>query len=331
MLNKISLSVYVEDILNEFNISNDEFKKIRKKYQRELQKKGYWDKAEMKFIGRTKIKYFYEKDLWFVTTSILNYLLKNRSKTKTENVIDDKFLVSKYSCSCDISKCIFLDRGNKEKDRLELEKVKNQQLVVEEKEKDEVEKEILKENNVEDSKVNLVDDNKNNFIDNVFENEKVYSMIKSIYKIICKENDNLLYNDKITLSDFVEIYVKFFSFKSEVNKNFIFAKIRRKFQQELERKRLWDKAEIKYIGRSKIKLFFGVELYEVGLKVSDYLFKNNEIDEISYNNYKKIVDEVKFKKNKINLNENIIKKDDEIYFMIKSIYKVLNNKENDNV
>ena len=90
---------------------------------------------------------------------------------------------------------------------------------------------------------------------------------------------------------------------------FIFAKIRRKFQQELERKRLWDKAEIKYIGRSKIKLFFGVELYEVGLKVSDYLFKNNEIDEISYNNYKKIVDEVKFKKNKINLNENIIKKD----------------------
>ena len=331
MLNKISLSVYVEDILNEFNISNDEFKKIRKKYQRELQKKGYWDKAEMKFIGRTKIKYFYEKDLWFVTTSILNYLLKNRSKTKTENVIDDKFLVSKYSCSCDISKSIFLDRGNKEKDRLELEKVKNQQLVVEEKEKDEVEKEILKENNVEDSKVNLVDDNKNNFIDNVFENEKVYSMIKSIYKIICKENDNLLYNDKITLSDFVEIYVKFFSFKSEVNKNFIFAKIRRKFQQELERKRLWDKAEIKYIGRSKIKLFFGVELYEVGLKVSDYLFKNNEIDEISYNNYKKIVDEVKFKKNKINLNENIFKKDEEIYFMIKSIYKVLNNKENDNV
>ena len=331
MLNKISLSVYVEDILKEFNISNDEFKKIRKKYQRELQKKGYWDKAEMKFIGRTKIKYFYEKDLWFVTTSILNYLLKNRSKTKTENVIDDKFLVSKYSCSCDISKSIFLDRGNKEKDRLELEKVKNQQLVVEEKEKDEVEKEILKENNVEDSKVNLVDDNKNNFIDNVFENEKVYSMIKSIYKIICKENDNLLYNDKITLSDFVEIYVKFFSFKSEVNKNFIFAKIRRKFQQELERKRLWDKAEIKYIGRSKIKLFFGVELYEVGLKVSDYLFKNNEIDEISYNNYKKIVDEVKFKKNKINLNENIIKKDDEIYFMIRSIYKVLNNKENDNV
>lgn len=330
MLNKISLSVYVEDILNEFNISDDKFEKIRKKYQRELQKMGYWDKAEIKFIGRTKIKYFSEKDLWFATASILNYLLKNRSKIKTENVIDDKFLVSKYSCSCDISKNIFLDRGNEKKDRLELEKVKKQQLIVEEKEKDEIEKEILKENGVEDSKVNLVDD-KNNFIDSVFENGKVYSMIKSIYKIVCKENDNLLYNDKITLSDFVEIYVKFFSFKSEVNKNFIFAKIRRKFQQELERKRLWDKAEIKYIGRSKIKLFFGVELYEVGLKVSDYLFKNNEIDEISYNNYKKIVDEVKFKKNKINLNENIIKKDDEIYFMIKSIYKVLNNKENDNV
>lgn len=298
MLNKISLSVYVEDILNEFNISNDEFGKIRKKYQRELQKKGYWDKAEMKFIGRTKIKYFYEKDLWFVTTSILNYLLKNRSKIKTKNFIDDKFLVSKYSLSSDISKNIFLDGSNEEKDRLELEKDKKQQLVVE---------------------------------DNVFKNEKVYSMIKSIYKIICKENDNLLYNEKITLSDFVEIYVKFFSFKSEVNKNFVFAKIRRKFQQELEKKRLWDKAEIKFIGRSKIKLFSVIELYEVGLKVSDYLFKINEIDKISYDNYKKIVDEVKFKKNKINLNENIIRKDEEIYFMIKSIYKVLNNKENDNV
>ena len=283
MLNKISLSVYVEDILSEFNISNDKliFKKVRRKYERELIKRDLWDKAEIQYIDSLKTRVFLEKDLRSITTSIVDYLLKNSSKDKIKE---------------------------------EVEKV-----------------EVLKENVKEDSKVNLVDDNKNNFIDNVFENEKVYSMIKSIYKIVCKENDNLLYNDKITLSDFVEIYVKFFSFKSEVNKNFIFAKIRRKFQQELERKRLWDKAEIKYIGRSKIKLFFGVELYEVGLKVSDYLFKNNEIDEISYNNYKKIVDEVKFKKNKINLNENIIKKDDEIYFMIKSIYKVLNNKENDNV
>lgn len=283
MLNKISLSVYVEDILSEFNISNDKliFKKVRRKYERELIKRDLWDKAEIQYIDSLKTRVFLEKDLRSITTSIVDYLLKNSSKDKIKE---------------------------------EVEKV-----------------EVLKENVKEDSKVNLVDDNKNNFIDNVFENEKVYSMIKSIYKIVCKENDNLLYNDKITLSDFVEIYVKFFSFKSEVNKNFIFAKIRRKFQQELERKRLWDKAEIKYIGRSKIKLFFGVELYEVGLKVSDYLFKNNEIDEISYNNYKKIVDEVKFKKNKINLNENIIKKDDEIYFMIKSIYKVLNNKENGNV
>ena len=284
MLNKISLSVYVEDILNEFNISDDEltFKKIRKKYQRELQKMGYWDKAETKLDGRTKTKFFYEKDLWFVTTSILNYLLENKNKSKNKNnVIEDKFLVSKYSSFSDISKKNILDRDNKEKDKLEL--------------------------------------------------EKVYSMIKSIYKIICKENDNLLYNKKIKLSDFVEIYVNFFSFKSEVNKNFVFAKIRRKFQQELEKKRLWDKAEIKFIGRSKIKLFFEIELYEVGLKVSDYLFKNNEIDEISYNNYKKIVDEVKIKKSKINLNENIIKKDEEIYFMIKFIYEVLNNKENDNV
>lgn len=332
MLNKISLSVYVKDIVSEFNISNDEltFNKVRRKYERELRKRDLWDKAEMKNEYALNTRVFFEKDLRFITISIVDYLLKNSSKSKIKNFIDYKFLVNKYSCFFDISKNIFLDRGNEKKDRLELEKVKNQELVVEEKEKDEVEKEILKGNDVEDSKVNLVDD-KNNFIDNVFENEKVYFMIKSIYKIVCKGNDNLLYNDKITLSDFVEIYVSFFSFKSEVNKNFVFAKIRRKFQQELEKKRLWDKAEIKFIGRSKIKLFSVIELYEVGLKVSDYLFKINEIDKISYDSYKKIVDEVKFKKNKINLNENIIRKDEEIYFMIKSIYKVLNNKENDNV
>lgn len=300
MLNKISLSVYVENILNEFNISNDKltFKKVRIKYERELKKRDLWDKAEIKLEDSLKPRVFFEKDLRSITISIVDYLLKNSSKIKIKNFIDYKFLVSKYSCFFDISRNIFLDRSNEEKDRLKLEKDKKQQLVVE---------------------------------DNVFKNEKVYSMIKSIYKIICKENDNLLYNEKITLSDFVEIYVNFFSFKSEVNKNFVFAKIRRKFQQELEKKRLWDKAEIKFIGRSKIKMFSVIELYEVGLKVSDYLFKIKEIDKISYDNYKKIVDEVKFKKNKISLNENISKKDEEIYFMIKSIYKVLNNKENDNV
>ena len=300
MLNKISLSVYVEDILNEFNISDDKltFKKVRTKYERELKKRDLWDKAEIKLEDSLKTRVFLEKDLRSITISIVDYLLKNSSKIKIKNFVDYKFLVSKYSCFFDISKNIFLDESNEEKDRLELEKNKKQQLLVK---------------------------------DNVFKNEKVYSMIKSIYKIICKGNDNLLYNEKITLSDFVEIYVNFFSFKSEVNKNFVFAKIRRKFQQELEKKRLWDKAEIKFIGRSKIKLFSVIELYEVGLKVSDYLFKINEIDKISYDNYKKIVEEVKIKKNKINLNENIIRKDEEIYFMIKSIYKVLNNKENDNV
>lgn len=300
MLNKISLSVYVENILNEFNISDDKltFKKVRIKYERELKKRDLWDKAEIKLEDSLKPRVFLEKDLRSITISIVDYLLKNSSEIKIKNFVDYKFLVSKYSCFFDISKNIFLDRSNEESDRLELEKDKKQQLVVE---------------------------------NNVFKNEKVYSMIKSIYKIICKENDNLLYNEKIKLSDFVEIYVNFFSFKSEVNKNFVFAKIRRKFQQELEKKRLWDKAEIKFIGRSKIKLFSVIELYEVGLKVSDYLFKINEIDKINYDNYKKIVDEVKFKKNKINLNENIFKKDEEIYFMIKSIYKVLNNKENDNV
>lgn len=300
MLNKISLSVYVENILNEFNISDDKltFKKVRIKYERELKKRDLWDKAEIKLEDSLKPRVFLEKDLRSITISIVDYLLKNSSEIKIKNFVDYKFLVSKYSCFFDISKNIFLDRSNEETDRLELEKDKKQQLVVE---------------------------------NNVFKNEKVYSMIKSIYKIICKENDNLLYNEKITLSDFVEIYVNFFSFKSEVNKNFVFAKIRRKFQQELEKKRLWDKAEIKFIGRSKIKMFFVIELYEVGLKVSDYLFKIKEIDKISYDNYKKIVDEVKFKKNKISLNENIFKKDEEIYFMIKSIYKVLNNKENDNV
>ena len=147
--------------------------------------------------------------------------------------------------------------------------------------------------------------------------------------------DNLIEISNFDLERF-ERWLEFYANESnkvqlEYYKNFVFAKIRRKFQQELEKKRLWDKAEIKFIGRSKIKLFSVIELYEVGLKVSDYLFKINEIDKINYDNYKKIVDEVKFKKNKINLNENIFKKDEEIYFMIKSIYKVLNNKENDNV
>lgn len=43
MLNKISLSVYVENILNEFNISDDKliFKKVRIKYERELKKEIY--------------------------------------------------------------------------------------------------------------------------------------------------------------------------------------------------------------------------------------------------------------------------------------------------
>ena len=134
--------------------------------------------------------------------------------------------------------------------------------------------------------------------------------------------------NKISLSVYVEDILNEFNISDD---ELTFNKIRKKYQRELQKMGYWDKAEIKFIGRSKIKLFFEIELYEVGLKVSDYLFKNNEIDEISYNNYKKIVDEVKIKKSKINLNENIIKKDEEIYFMIKFIYEVLNNKENDNV
>ena len=134
--------------------------------------------------------------------------------------------------------------------------------------------------------------------------------------------------NKISLSVYVKDIVSEFNIS---NDELTFNKVRRKYERELRKRDLWDKAEIKFNGRSKVKMFSVIELYEVGLKVSDYLFKIKEIDKISYDNYKKIVDEVKFKKNKINLNENIFKKDEEIYFMIKSIYKVLNNKENDNV
>lgn len=179
MLNKISLSVYVKDIVSEFNISNDEltFNKVRRKYERELRKRDLWDKAEMKNEYALNTRVFFEKDLRFITISIVDYLLKNSSKSKIKNFIDYKFLVNKYSCFFDISKNIFLDRGNEKKDRLELEKVKNQQLVVEEKEKDEVK---FKKNKI-------------NLNENIFKkDEEIYFMIKSIYKVLNnKENDNV--------------------------------------------------------------------------------------------------------------------------------------------
>lgn len=79
MSRKIALSTYVEDTMDIFEIPNNKsnFARIRKKFQRELDKMGVWQKAETKRIGRSKTKLFSENDLLSARLSITNYLLKN--------------------------------------------------------------------------------------------------------------------------------------------------------------------------------------------------------------------------------------------------------------
>jgi hypothetical protein len=79
MSRKIALSTYVEDIMDIFEIPNkhSNFARIRKKFQRELDKMGVWEKAETKRIGRSKTKLFSENDLFLARLSITDYLLKN--------------------------------------------------------------------------------------------------------------------------------------------------------------------------------------------------------------------------------------------------------------
>lgn len=79
MSRKIALSTYVEDIMDIFEIPNkhSNFARIRKKFQRELDKMGVWEKAETKRIGRSKTKLFSENDLLSARLSITDYLLKN--------------------------------------------------------------------------------------------------------------------------------------------------------------------------------------------------------------------------------------------------------------
>lgn len=84
MVNKISLTTYVEYIMEEFGIPQNKanFVKVRKKFQRELDRNGLWEKAETKLDGRTKTKLFSENDLFYVRLSIRDYLLKNGTVDK---------------------------------------------------------------------------------------------------------------------------------------------------------------------------------------------------------------------------------------------------------
>lgn len=79
MSRKIALSTYVEDTMDIFEIPNNKsnFARIRKKFQRELDKMGVWKKAKTKRIGRSKTKLFSENDLLSARLSITDYLLKN--------------------------------------------------------------------------------------------------------------------------------------------------------------------------------------------------------------------------------------------------------------
>lgn len=79
MNNKIALTTYVDYIMDEFKIpkTKSNFLKVRKKFQRELDKQGLWKKAETKRIGRSQTKFFYEYDLENVRLSMRDYLVKN--------------------------------------------------------------------------------------------------------------------------------------------------------------------------------------------------------------------------------------------------------------
>lgn len=79
MNNKIALTTYVDYIMDEFKIPKEKsnFLKVRKKFQRELDKRGLWKEAETKRIGRSQTKLFYEYDLDNVRLSMRDYLVKN--------------------------------------------------------------------------------------------------------------------------------------------------------------------------------------------------------------------------------------------------------------
>lgn len=102
MVNKISLSTYVEYIMEEFGIPKNKanFVKVRKKFQRELDKKGLWENADTKLDGRTKTKIFSENDLFYARLSIRDYLLKNGNidKAKYYAYLDsiDDYLESRF-------------------------------------------------------------------------------------------------------------------------------------------------------------------------------------------------------------------------------------------
>jgi|GEM_PF-1829268 hypothetical protein len=102
MNNKIALTTYVDYVMDEFKIPKEKsnFLKVRKKFQRELDKKGLWENAETKRIGRSQTKLFYEYDLENVRLSMRDYLLKNGTidKDKYHDYLNsiDIYLENRY-------------------------------------------------------------------------------------------------------------------------------------------------------------------------------------------------------------------------------------------
>lgn len=78
MKNDITLTVFVEDILTNYEIEYTEknFNKVRMKFERELKRLHVWDKCEQKLIGKKKTRVFPLSMLKRVENNCHNYLLK---------------------------------------------------------------------------------------------------------------------------------------------------------------------------------------------------------------------------------------------------------------
>lgn len=73
-----SLTIFVEQLLTDYKIENTEknFKKIRIKCMRELQKQNLWNNAKTTVIGRNTTKIFPNSVLYALRQKIDSYLLK---------------------------------------------------------------------------------------------------------------------------------------------------------------------------------------------------------------------------------------------------------------
>ena len=83
-----SLTLFVEQLLTDYKIENTEknFKKIRIKCMRELQKQDLWNNAKTTVIGRNTTKIFPNSVLSELRQKLDSYLLKS-SSIDTEELI----------------------------------------------------------------------------------------------------------------------------------------------------------------------------------------------------------------------------------------------------